>query len=207
MVFWELNDDPGNESDFADKHDMILSHLRKQAQLKENTPVVTAVLMSVQLPSKERLHLVLLAEGVIPAVWHYQNSFTGPIYWWISTLHSKRKLKLNEIWLDSSSSGKTTSHNHAVPQHVVMTVSSVKEMGKHDIRTEFSTRVIQPDVASDDLMSYIQGKVGIEIDAQKMQIEFKIYDGETKLDSVAGSFSRIKVSLNVFRSVFSIVVM
>ena len=196
-----------DEAAFSDNHDIILTHLKETVMLEESTEEATAVLISTQISPEQPMHLVLLAKGVVPAVWHYHKRLAGPKYWRITTLHSKRKLKLNQLWLHAVKAGTTFSHHDGVPKHIVVTVPSVETLDKQIpfLETELSTCLIRPDVSFDDLMFYRQGSVVLEVDARKMQIEFSIYDeGFTKLDSVAGSFSILKVGLVYPKAIWSV---
>ena len=69
-------------------------------------------------------HILLLAEGAIPAVCDYTNSFPGAGLWSVSTSQSKRKLTLNSIWNKAVEERKTVYCGRKLPGHVALSISS-----------------------------------------------------------------------------------
>ena len=148
--------------------------------------------MPVYRPS----HILLLAEGAIPAVCDYTNSFPGAGLWSVSTSQSKRKLTLNSIWNKAVDERKTVYCGRKLPGHVALSISSDLQYDNVELDLEYQLlRCILEPRSTNNCIIYKQNGMEIAINSETGRILFTVFDDDGyKLDSVGGLFSAIEVS-------------
>lgn len=173
----------------------IFRYLKGTRTQPEPSCVATAMLMSFDSPFHQPSHILLLAEGAIPAVCDYTNSFPGAGIWSVSTSQSKKKLMLNSIWSKAVEERKAVYCGGKLPGHVAVSISSDLQFEnvEQNLEYEFLRCVLKPTFTKNCTM-YKQKGMEIAINSETGRILFTVFDDEgNKLDSVGGLFSAIKV--------------
>ena len=174
----------------------IFCYLKGIRTQLEPSCAATAILMTFDLTFHQPSHILLLAEGAIPAVCDYTNSFPGAGLWSVSTSQSKKRRMLNSILSKAVEERKTVYCGRKLPGHVALSISSDLQFEnvEQNLEYDFLRCVLKPTFTK-NCTTYKQNGMEIAINSETGRILFTVFDDEgNKLDSVGGSFSAIKVS-------------
>ena len=168
------------EEMFMSTHDRILQCLNKVSS-DGNARVTTATLISHQQYGEQSVHHVLvLADGAIPVITHYQQHLLNFGFWMISTMQSKRRLQFNNMWHQAVQSGKASDATIGIPRHVVMAFDSETKID--------NARVTKP---LDNKLEYVCPD-GLKLCMEAETFFATLHDQEMNvLDSVAGPFVEV----------------
>ena len=179
---------------FELRHNEILLYLNSPAGQQCEIGIATAILVSAQLTDKDPSHLLILAGGAIPAVCDYKKNL-GQGIWKVSTLQSKRRLRVNSIW-DRVEVEQLVIRMDTLPDHVAFVVQSGIHFNGVRGELELTRSPLEP-VSSDDGFVYIPDCMPFDVNVCFItgKITFSMYDCENnKMDSVNGLFTATNVS-------------
>lgn len=180
---------------FELRHNEILLYLNSSAGQQGEIGKATAILVSAQLTDKDPSHLLILAGGAIPVVCDYKKNL-GQGIWKVSTLQSKRKLRVNRIWKRAFDVEQLVIGTDRLPDHVAFVIQSGIQL--NGVRGELGlTRSPLEPVASGDGFVYISDDMPFDVYVCFITgiITFSVYDCENnKMDSVDGLFTATNVS-------------
>lgn len=190
-------------SQSCNKLDIEFNHFHEETQRdllsssdQTTSGAKTVIFITIQHPGEDILQLLTLVEGIIPGIADYQSKPSLPAMFRVSTVRSRSKSKVNNLWNEEIAKKAVTDRDgtsSTFPRHLTF----VNHCPAWPIRlSQFEILPHNPNTDSRSLQE-IEGKIKFELHECPAMIYISVLsnDGQQVLDTVRGSLAAIEVSV------------